>query len=1283
MHRAPSRRVQAPKAAVQCVRRGPTPPARCRRWVSLVGLAAVAMVGPRWVAAACLTPPGDLTANGVTTVVDVMCTIQGNLWSLAGEVGPPPACLHVPGSPALLFDHNCDGIINVTDILITVSYALGVPLDTAVDANGDQCVDACESDLDGDGDFDVTDCAPAQPTIHHGATETCNGFDDDCDGVIDGPAGLVDLSCSDGNACNGVEHCTGAPVTAGIVIDEVYLGAGAAPVSWFEVVNTTHAPIDLRGWTVEVGGTGAVIDPGGALFAPAGGYLVVALGSAPPAMPPALVSVTVPGLTLGPLPSSLRLLDATGTEIDRIDIDASFPLGAGVASMELADVDLDNGAASSWVTSSGVTPGYSPHATPKGPRAGAAPTCAPGVPLTCNDGNPCTVDVCDPAVGCTTLGASGPCDDGIACTADTCDPATGCLHTPDSALCDDAISCTADVCLPADAAADGQGCVHDTGLAFGTQCDDGNPCTFPDVCDFSGNCHPGFANPCDDADPCTLDTCDSATGACSHVPNPCDDGIACTTDACDPATGCVHTPDDTACDDAVPCTADVCLPADAAADGQGCVHDTGLAFGTQCDDNNPCTFTDVCDFSGNCHPGFANTCDDADPCTLDTCNPATGACTHAPNPCDDGIDCTTDACDPAAGCVHTPDDTACDDAVPCTADVCLPADAAADGQGCVHDTGLAFGTQCDDGNPCTFPDVCDFSGNCHPGFANTCDDANPCTLDTCNPATGVCGHAPNPCDDGIACTTDACDPAAGCVHTPDDAACDDAMPCTTDLCSPTDPAANPNGCVHDTTLAFGTQCDDNNPCTFPDVCDFSGNCHPGFANTCDDADPCTLDTCDSTTGACSHAPNPCDDGLACTTDACDPATGCVHTPDDTACNDAMPCTADLCSPADPAANPNGCVHDTTLAFGTQCDDGNPCTFPDVCDFSGNCHPGFANTCDDANPCTLDTCDSATGACSHAPNPCDDGIACTTDSCDPATGCAHTPDDTACDDAVPCTADICLPTDVAADGQGCVHDPVLAFGTQCDDNNPCTFPDVCDFSGNCHPGFANTCDDADPCTLDTCDSATGACSHAPNPCDDGIACTTDSCDPATGCVHTPDDTACDDAMPCTADLCSPTDPAANPNGCVHDTTLAFGTQCDDNNPCTFHDVCDFSGNCHPGFANTCDDADPCTLDTCDPATGACSHAPNPCDDGVACTTDACDPATGCVHTPDDTACDDAMPCTADLCSPTDPAANPNGCVHDTTLAFGTQCDDGNPCTFPDVCDFSGNCHPGFAVSGCTP
>lgn len=48
--------------------------------------------------------------------------------------------------------------------------------------------DACDEDDDNDGTLDGDDCEPTDPLVHPGATEVCNGKDDDCDDQTD-PAG--------------------------------------------------------------------------------------------------------------------------------------------------------------------------------------------------------------------------------------------------------------------------------------------------------------------------------------------------------------------------------------------------------------------------------------------------------------------------------------------------------------------------------------------------------------------------------------------------------------------------------------------------------------------------------------------------------------------------------------------------------------------------------------------------------------------------------------------------------------------------------------------------------------------------------------------------------------------------------------------------------------------------------------------------------------------------------------------------------------------------------------
>ena len=196
-------------------------------------------------------------------------------------------------------------------------------------------------------------------------------------------------------------------------------------------------------------------------------------------------------------------------------------------------------------------------------------------------------------------------------------------------------------------------------------CDDGNPCTL-DECS-AGECvNTPTEGDCDDGDACTLgDLCEE--GACKPGPDAldCEDDNVCTEDSCDPVSGCVSVPADGDCDDDDVCTlGDICqegecqpgLEAMDCQDNNLCTEDschpeTGclnkvLEDGTECDDLDACTITDMC-VKGECVGGGNLDCNDQNVCTADSCDPFTG-CVNAPltgNPCNDGSLCTlNDSC---------------------------------------------------------------------------------------------------------------------------------------------------------------------------------------------------------------------------------------------------------------------------------------------------------------------------------------------------------------------------------------------------------------------------------------------------------------------------------------------------------------------------------------------------------------------------------------------------------------------------------------------------------------
>src|SRR5206468_2343189 len=197
-----------------------------------------------------------------------------------------------------------------------------------------------------------------------------------------------------------------------------------------------------------------------------------------------------------------------------------------------------------------------------GPDACGGGACQPGPPVNCNDGNSCTTDTCDPVAGCqhtnnNTLTCNdnnactsldfclngqclgGPpisCDDGNPCTDDLCDAQLGCLHVNNHASCSDGNACTAnDTCSggtcvggPPPNCDDGNPCTTDTcsptlgcqnkPVTDGTTCNDGNACTFGETCQ-GGVCAGGSTTVCAPLDSCHLaGTCDPQTHACTNPP---------------------------------------------------------------------------------------------------------------------------------------------------------------------------------------------------------------------------------------------------------------------------------------------------------------------------------------------------------------------------------------------------------------------------------------------------------------------------------------------------------------------------------------------------------------------------------------------------------------------------------------------------------------------------------------------------------------------------------------------------------------------------------------------
>lgn len=139
-------------------------------------------------------------------------------------------------------------------------------------------------------------------------------------------------------------------------------------------------------------------------------------------------------------------------------------------------------------------------------------SCASGTPVNPDDGNPCTIDSCDPQTGLpvyTNVAAGTSCDtDSNVCNGvDACDGLGHCLPGIAPEI-DDGIPCTTDSCHPTSG-------VSHVPKAAGTSCDDGDLCNGAETCDgtaSASSCTSGPPLLIDDGNACTIETCDPATG---------------------------------------------------------------------------------------------------------------------------------------------------------------------------------------------------------------------------------------------------------------------------------------------------------------------------------------------------------------------------------------------------------------------------------------------------------------------------------------------------------------------------------------------------------------------------------------------------------------------------------------------------------------------------------------------------------------------------------------------------------------------------------------------------
>ena len=567
----------------------------------------------------------------------------------------------------------------------------------------------------------------------------------------------------------------------------------------------------------------------------------------------------------------------------------------------------------------------------------SAPSPCDGRP--CDDGNDCTVDMCDEADGSCTFAnnVGATCTDGDPCTRDERCEDMVCVG--DLRECDaDPNDCIISFCDQAKG-----DCVHQE-AADGVTCSDGDPCTDGDTCT-EGQCTVGPAVECDaPTSDCLRAVCqDDGAGEAECVEQPlakdapCDDGDHCTSeDACTPAGECAGVAPDCSHLD-VGCTVGACDPVASLDQAEPVCVQTNAQDGSGCDDNVPCTTDDAC-ISGQC-AGVLLTCESLDgPCQTGQCDDS-GQCVSKPlsdgTLCDDGDSCSNgEACD-AGACVGgvIKDCTLLDSG--CVVGLCNEAGSCVPGPG-------PDGGACNDASICTLNDAC-LDGVCT-GTPKDCTlfDA-PCATGSCNPANGQCESKPDlvqngmSCEDGLFCTVASVCEAGQCKGEPRDCS-GVAVGCQVGVCKEAFDACVPEA------VAEGQACDDGKVCTTVDTCK-EGVCSGESVVDCSDLDgPCLVGTCSEESG-CVAQPKKngtgCDDGTACTdADSCK-AGVCGGTMIDCSAS-TNDCGVGVCDP-----DLQACVA-KPVPDGTFCTDGVECTIGDSCQ-EGSCAPGPAVDCPCLSP----------------------------------------------------------------------------------------------------------------------------------------------------------------------------------------------------------------------------------------------------------------------------------------------------------------------------------------------
>ena len=408
------------------------------------------------------------------------------------------------------------------------------------------------TDSDGDGVGACGDCDDANPAVYPGATEICDGVDNDCDGLanaggfseidVDGDLSLDCVDCDDANAgvypgavelCDGVDNdCVASTGPAGgpdtdADADGVFACAGDCadgdPLVYpgaLETCNTNDDDCDgLVDSPLPVAASGAV------LSIPTGGGTVTGVATLPTGMPVGTTSLSLDVSHDAVDQLSFLLTSPAGTGVTVADFTTMAGSGSNIAGLVLDDL-------AALPLSSGVPPftgTYQPTA-PFTPLQGEVAVGDWTLSVTATPGNGGTVT----GWTVTTTGDGSADIDGDLlsyCDGD-CDDANAVVAIGLTEICDGFDNDCDGVLLSTEADSDGDGVIVCQG-----DCDDTDATVYPaatELCDGvdndcdgllpgevdgDGDGAMGCDGDCDDTDanvgPAVQELCDGADEDCS------------------------------------------------------------------------------------------------------------------------------------------------------------------------------------------------------------------------------------------------------------------------------------------------------------------------------------------------------------------------------------------------------------------------------------------------------------------------------------------------------------------------------------------------------------------------------------------------------------------------------------------------------------------------------------------------------------------------------------------------------------------------------------------------